>query len=167
MAPPVQQPKYTKPEDSAAVREHLEKSAKHMKAIISTNVDRPIGPYSHGNITVVEPVQGLVFLCGQCPVLPDGTVIDGTPAEKTRQMCENAKHALEEAGTSLDKVIKVQMFFTDIADYEESNSVYIQYFPHIPARSAMEVSKIPPRAPPSRWIALLSNKGFDTKTPGE
>lgn len=39
----------------------------------------------------------------------------------------------------------LQIFFTNIEDYEESNSVYVQYFPHIPARSAMEVSKIPPK----------------------
>lgn len=60
-------------------------------------------------VTVAKPLSGLVFLCGQCPVLPDGTVVEGSVAEKTRVVCENAKNALELAGTSLDKVIKVQV----------------------------------------------------------
>ncbi|CAH0003692.1 unnamed protein product [Clonostachys byssicola] len=142
---PIQQPKYTKPEDSEEVRQQVAKSHQVMRNITSDRVDRPIGPYSHGMVTTVRPLSGLVFLCGQCPVFPDGTVLEGTVEEKTRLVCENAKNALEAAGTSLDKVVKVTMFFTDIADYDESNSVYIKYFPHIPARSAMEVSKIPPR----------------------
>ncbi|KAJ3545209.1 hypothetical protein NM208_g2620 [Fusarium decemcellulare] len=145
MSPPIQQPKYTAPEDSPEVRQSVAKSREVMKNIISDRVDRPIGPYSHGMVTTAKPLNGLIFLCGQCPVLPDGTVIEGSVAQKTKLVCENAKNALEAAGSSLDKVVKVQMFFTDIADYEESNSVYIKYFPHIPARSAMEVSKIPPR----------------------
>ncbi|KAI8685230.1 hypothetical protein NCS55_00193400 [Fusarium keratoplasticum] len=142
---PSYHPKYTKPEDSAEVRASLAETGKHMKNIITERCDRPIGPYSHGMVTIDEPVKGFVFLCGQCPVLPDGTVFQGTVAEKTRLMCENTKNALEAAGTCIEKVIKVIIFFTDIADYEESNSVYIKYFPHIPARSAMEVSKIPPK----------------------
>lgn len=59
--------------------------------------------------TTVTPLGGLIFLCGQCPVLPDGTVIDGSVAEKTKLVCENAKNALEAAGSSLDKVVKVQV----------------------------------------------------------
>lgn len=58
-------------------------------------------------VTIDEPVKGFVFLCGQCPVLPDGTVFQGTVAEKTRLMCENTKNALEAAGTCIEKVIKV------------------------------------------------------------
>lgn len=58
-------------------------------------------------VTTVQPLSGLVFLCGQCPVFPDGTVLEGTVEEKTRLVCENAKNALEAAGTSLDKVVKV------------------------------------------------------------
>ncbi|KAJ3544816.1 hypothetical protein NM208_g2844 [Fusarium decemcellulare] len=139
------QPKYTKPEDTPEVRAQLERTRKHMTNIMTDRVDRPIGPYSHGMVTVEEPIKGFVFLCGQCPVLPDGTVFEGTVAEKTKLMCENTKAALEAAGTSIEKVIKVIIFFTDIADYEESNSVYIKYFPHIPARSAMEVQRIPPK----------------------
>lgn len=135
----------------------------------------------------IKPITGLIFLCGQCPVLPDNTPLIGSVTEKTHLMCQNTQAALEAAGSSLDKVIKVQVsishsirdgtlhsylrlhflcscscyacavrkkpanlpasqiFFTDVADYEESNKVYVQYFPHIPARSAMEVSKIPPK----------------------
>lgn len=60
-------------------------------------------------VTIVKPIAGLIFLCGQCPVLPDSTVLEGTVAEKTHLMCQNTKAALEAAGSSLDRVVKVQV----------------------------------------------------------
>ncbi|PTU18387.1 hypothetical protein P175DRAFT_0444575, partial [Aspergillus ochraceoroseus IBT 24754] len=90
-------------------------------------------------------LDGLVFLAGQCPISPDGSVFQGSIADKARLVCENAKTLLEAAGSSTAKVIKVTVFFLDIdRDYDDFNSVYVQYFPHLPARSVMEVSKIPP-----------------------
>jgi 2-iminobutanoate/2-iminopropanoate deaminase len=49
----------------------------------------------------------MVFLSGQIPADSQAKLIEGTIAEKTHKMCQNAKAVLEEAGSSLDKAVKV------------------------------------------------------------
>jgi enamine deaminase RidA (YjgF/YER057c/UK114 family) len=61
-----------------------------------------IGPY-----TQAIKANGMVFLSGQIPADSQAKLIEGTIAEKTHKMCQNAKAVLEEAGSSLDKAVKV------------------------------------------------------------
>ncbi|EEU35107.1 uncharacterized protein NECHADRAFT_44811, partial [Fusarium vanettenii 77-13-4] len=88
-------------------------------------------------------VNGFIFLSGQIPATPEGQLVEGTIAEKTHRMCQNAKAVLRAAGSSLDKVVKVHVYFHNMDDFMELNAVYAEYFPHKPARSASEASKLP------------------------
>ncbi|KAI8685229.1 hypothetical protein NCS55_00193300 [Fusarium keratoplasticum] len=97
-----------------------------------------IGPYSQA-----IKANGMVFLSGQVPTNCSGESVQGTVAEKTHKMCQNARAVLEAAGSSLDKVVKVVVYFQNMDDFKEMNEVYAQYFAHKPARSAIETSRIP------------------------
>ena len=110
------------------------------KEIISTSkAPSAIGPYSQG-IKIGE----MVFTSGQIPVNPaTGEVVTEIKAA-TRQSLENVKAVLEEAGSSLEKVVKVVVFIKDINDFRQVNEVYGEYFnENPPARSCVEVARLP------------------------
>ena len=94
------------------------------KEIISTSkAPSAIGPYSQG-IKIGE----MVFTSGQIPVNPaTGEVVTEIKAA-TRQSLENVKAVLEEAGSSLEKVVKVVVFIKDMNDFGQVNEVYGEYF---------------------------------------
>ncbi|KAM0257141.1 hypothetical protein ACHAPA_011863 [Fusarium lateritium] len=58
-------------------------------------------------------------------------------------MCQNARAVLEAAGSSLEKVVKITVFFQNLDDFKEMNDVYAEYFPHKPARSSCEATRLP------------------------
>lgn len=110
------------------------------KEIISTSkAPSAIGPYSQG-IKIGE----MVFTSGQIPVNPaTGEVVTEIKAA-TRQSLENVKAVLEEAGSSLEKIVKVVVFIKDMNDFGQVNEVYGEYFnENPPARSCVEVARLP------------------------
>jgi enamine deaminase RidA (YjgF/YER057c/UK114 family) len=52
---------------------------------------------------------------------PDGTLIEGTIGEKTKQCCQNMEAVLKEAGSSLSKVVKCTIFISDMAHFAVSH----------------------------------------------
>lgn len=112
-----------------------------MKTVISTtNAPAAIGPYSQA-----IRVGNLVFTSGQIPIDPaTGSFIEGGIKEQTRQSLLNVKAVLNEAGTTMDHVIKTTVFMADMNDFAEMNSVYAEFFnaPY-PARSAVAVKTLP------------------------
>ncbi|KAK5457150.1 hypothetical protein LTS15_004931 [Exophiala xenobiotica] len=78
-------------------------------------------------------------------VFEDGKIklTEGTVTDKTHSLCRNARIILEAAGSCLDKVVKVTVFFANIDDFAEFNGTYEQYFPQKPARSAIEAKRLP------------------------
>ena len=48
--------------------------------------------------------------------------------ERKHQIIKNFKHVLEEAGSSLDKIVKINVYITDMDDFAAMNEVYTQYF---------------------------------------
>ncbi|CAG9998266.1 unnamed protein product, partial [Clonostachys byssicola] len=67
-------------------------------------------------------------------------MMGGTVAEQMDQTCRNVQTVLEAAGSSLNKVIKVQLYFKSLRDLDkEVNEVYYQHFPHKPVRTSVEV----------------------------
>ena len=86
----------------------------------------------------------MVFTSGQIPVNPaTGEVVTEIKAA-TRQSLENVKAVLEEAGSSLEKVVKVVVFIKDMNDFGQVNEVYGEYFnENPPARSCVEVARLP------------------------
>ena len=79
-----------------------------------------------------------IFLSGQVPFGPDGALVGGDIETQTRQVLDNIAAALEQAGASLDDVVKTTIWLTDRNDFVRFNAVYAQYFPHLPpARSCV------------------------------
>lgn len=110
-----------------------------MEKVYTKNAPDAIGPYSQA-----VKVGGLVFTSGQIAIDPASGEVKAEGIEaQTRQVCENLKAVLEEAGTSLDKAVKTVCFLDGIADFAAFNAVYGEYFTGKPARSCVEVSKLP------------------------
>jgi 2-iminobutanoate/2-iminopropanoate deaminase len=86
----------------------------------------------------------LIFTSGAIARDPETRELTGGGIEKqTEQVILNLQEVLEAAGSSLDKVVKVTVFLTDIRDFEGMNKVYRKFFTKDPpARSTVEVSKL-------------------------
>lgn len=109
------------------------------KAFVTDSAPRPVGPYS-------QAVQAgsFLFLAGQVPLTPEGKMNEGDIAEQTRQVLNNLKAVLSQAGATMDQVVKTTIFMKDLGDFESVNKVYAEYFTEpFPARSTVEVSKLP------------------------
>ena len=86
----------------------------------------------------------LVFLSGIGPRDPEtGRIVEGGIKEQTKRVMDNMKAVLEEAGSSLEDVLKCTVFLTDMNLYSEMNEVYSSYFKTPPARTCVQVSKLP------------------------
>ncbi len=113
-----------------------------MRKVVATSAaPAAIGPYSQGNI-----FGNLVFTSGQVPLSPEtGEIVGTTIEEQTEQVFKNIKAILEEAGSSLDKVLKTTVFIKDMNDFGKINEVYATFFTEgsYPSRSAVEVARLP------------------------
>ena len=112
------------------------------KTIIKTNkAPEPVGPYNQGIIAR----GALIFTAGQIPIDPDtNKIIEGTFEEQVERVLQNIKAVLEEAGSSMDNLVKVTVFLKDISNFGKVNDVFRKYFgDDAPARSAIQVSKLP------------------------
>ena len=83
-----------------------------------------IGPYSQAIIAAP-----FVFTSGQLPVDPKtNELVGGDAANQAKQVFENMKAVLAEAGTDLSKVVKATVFLKDMNDFAAVNAVYASYF---------------------------------------
>jgi len=91
---------------------------------------------------------GFVFVSGQLALRPgDKELQGGTIEEQTEQVFANLRAILEEAGTSLERLVKTTVFLQDLGDFQGMNSVYAQHVGETPpARSTVEVAKLPSNA---------------------
>ena len=99
-----------------------------------------VGPYSQGIIA-----NGFIFVAGQGGLVPGTkTPIEGGIQAQTRQTFENIKAILAAAGTSLENVVKMNVYLTDINDFAAMNEVYASFFAaDPPARTTVQVAKLP------------------------
>ncbi len=104
-----------------------------MKTLSTANAPAAIGPYSQAKIT-----GSLLFASGQIAIVPaTGDIIEGGIEAQTKQICENIKAILTEAGLTFDNVVKTTCYLHDIADFAAFNAVYAEYFTAKPARSCV------------------------------
>lgn len=91
----------------------------------------------------------LLFVSGQGAHDPEThKVVEGPFPNQVRRCLENAKMVLEAAGSSLDRVLKCNVFLTDIANFQAMNEVYHTFFPtDPPARSTVAVKDLPGESP--------------------
>ena len=112
-----------------------------MKKVISTSkAPEAIGPYSQA-----IQVGNLVYTSGQIPIDPaTGVFVEGGIKEQTRQSLLNVKAILEEAGLTMNDVVKTTVFMADMNDFADMNAVYAEFFSEpYPARSAVAVKTLP------------------------
>jgi len=110
-----------------------------VESIHTVKAPAAIGPYSQA-----IRAGGLVFVSGQIPINPQTGEIAGGFPEQARQSLENVKQILIASGTELNKVVAVDVFITDIAQFAAFNKVYEEYFSaHKPARAVVEVKGLP------------------------
>jgi 2-iminobutanoate/2-iminopropanoate deaminase len=110
------------------------------KAIQTDKAPKPIGPYSQA---IVE--GDFIFLAGQGPTNPaTGKVELGDVTSETKQTFANMKAILEAAGSSLDKVVKCNVYLRDIKDFAAMNEVYKTMFQQpYPARTTIQAGALP------------------------
>jgi len=109
------------------------------KIITSKNAPSPIGPYSHGVLH-----GNMLFVSGQVGKHPQTgdipTDIDG----QGKQIMENIRNILVEAGMDFTHVVKTTIFLKDLKDFTKVNAIYGSYFTgDFPARETVQVSRLP------------------------
>ena len=109
--------------------------------IVSTNgAPGAIGPYSQA-----VKSGGFVFCSGQIALTAEGDLVEGDVATQAEQVMDNLKAVVEEAGSSLERVVKTTIYLADMGDFAVVNEVYGSYFKgeNKPARATVEVSRLP------------------------
>ena len=76
---------------------------------------------------------GVIYISGQVPVDPETLeLVSGGVEAHTRRVLENIKAILEDAGSSMENVLKVTVYLQDVAHFDAMNRVYEAYFPQDP-----------------------------------
>jgi reactive intermediate/imine deaminase len=101
---------------------------------------KAIGPYSQA-----RRLGQTVYLSGQIPIKPKtGEVILGDFSSATRQVFDNLKAVAEASGGSLQDIVKLNIYVTDLGHFQTLNAIMMEYFsPPYPARAAVEVAALP------------------------
>lgn len=110
------------------------------KVINTTKAPAAIGPYSQAVKT-----GNMLFVSGQIPFVPETMqLVSEDIKEQTKQCLENLKGILEEAGMTLNDVVKTSVFIKDMNEFGAINEVYATYFTdNKPARACVEVARLP------------------------
>lgn len=113
-----------------------------MKKIINTSkAPAPIGPYNQAVLS-----GNTLYTSGQIALDPTtGTLVDSSIEVETKQVMENMKAVLTEAGMTFENVVKSSIFISNMNDFGKINAVYGNYFnaETAPARETVEVSNLP------------------------
>jgi 2-iminobutanoate/2-iminopropanoate deaminase len=102
-------------------------------------------PFQGAPYSQAIKANGLVFVSGQLSLKPgEKELTAGDIGSQTEQVFANLRAILEEAGTSLDNVVKTTVFLQSLADFGGMNEVYARHVgERPPARSTVEVAKLP------------------------
>ncbi|MGB5866339.1 MAG: RidA family protein [Arcobacteraceae bacterium] len=113
-----------------------------MEFLTTPNAPAAIGPYSQA-----VKFNGVLYTSGQIALKPNGEMVENDIKKQTRQIFENLKAILEDNGTFVTEVIKVNIFLTDMNDFGIVNVIMAEFFgDHKPARSTIEVAGLPKNA---------------------
>jgi 2-iminobutanoate/2-iminopropanoate deaminase len=112
-----------------------------MKTIFNTNnAPAPIGPYSQA-----VSAGNFLFVSGQIALNPaTGQLVTDDIKTETKQVMDNIKAILVEAGIDFSNIIKTSIFLTDMQNFAQVNEVYGTYFKEaFPARETVQVAGLP------------------------
>jgi 2-iminobutanoate/2-iminopropanoate deaminase len=112
------------------------------KQITSSKIRQPTGHFSHA--TMIETRGRLVFISGMTSRRADGTIAGvGDIEVQTRQVCENVKAAVEEAGGTMDDICRVEVYVRNMEHFDLIHKVRRDYFrAPAPASTMVEVTKM-------------------------
>lgn len=112
-----------------------------MRNIILTNkAPKAVGPYSQAIDT-----GNTLYVSGQIPVNPQtGQMVEKDIILQTRQVMENIRNIIFDAGYSMENVVKCTCLLTDLNSFKSFNEVYEEYFKNDPpARATFQVAALP------------------------
>jgi 2-iminobutanoate/2-iminopropanoate deaminase len=115
-----------------------------MKLVVHTDhAPKALGPYSQA-----IKANGMVFCSGQVGLDPaTGEFAGDDVSTQCKQVMENLKAVLQEAGSGLDQVVKTSIFLADMGDFATVNEIYGSYFSqNYPARETVAVKTLPKNA---------------------
>lgn len=111
------------------------------KTVIST----PNAPAAIGTYSQAVKVGDTVYLSGQIPLVPATMeMVEGDIRAQITQVFENLKAVCEAAGGSLNDIVKLNIFLTDLANFATVNEIMATYFQQpYPARAAIGIASLP------------------------
>ncbi len=112
-----------------------------ISALSTQEAPKAIGPYSQATLA-----GSFIFVSGQIALDPStGSITEGGIAEQSTRALKNIAAILNEAGLTMDSVVKTEVFLKDFNDFAAMNEVYSIFFSSEtkPARVAVEVSRLP------------------------
>jgi len=113
-----------------------------MKFIHTDKAPQAIGPYSQAVVA-----NGMVYTSGQIALKTDGSMVEDDVVLQTKQVLKNLDAVLQEAGSSMDKVVKTTIFIASMDDFTIINKIYENTFgTHKPARATVAVKTLPKNA---------------------
>ena len=96
----------------------------------------PSGPYSQG-----LRVGSRIYVAGQRPADPKTNIVPDDFTEQAKQVLENVRHVVEAGGATMNDIVSVSVYLTDIANFAAFNEVYKAYFtPPFPTRTTISCS---------------------------
>ena len=115
-----------------------------LKKVETLHAPKAIGPYSQA--VSIPADQRLVFVSGQLPIDPaTGDLVKGDIKILTNRVLDNIEAILKASNSSLDNIVRVDVFLKDLNDFAAMNEVYAKRFTGsvTPARQTIQVSELP------------------------
>ncbi|KAK9471377.1 Endoribonuclease L-PSP/chorismate mutase-like protein [Dipodascopsis tothii] len=110
-----------------------------LKVISDPNTAAPRAPYSQA-----IAVNGFIYCSGQIPMKPDGTIISDDIGAAATQCLTNLKGVLTAGGSTIEKIVKVNVYLVDMNDFAAVNEAYVAFFgTHRPARTCISIRALP------------------------
>jgi reactive intermediate/imine deaminase len=112
-------------------------------------IHTPNAPEAIGTYSQAVKMGDVVYLSGQIPLVPETmTVIEGDFEVQVRRVFDNLSAVAEAAGGSLQDVVKLNIFLTDLGYFAKVNQIMAEYFQQpYPARAAIGVASLPKDVP--------------------
>jgi 2-iminobutanoate/2-iminopropanoate deaminase len=101
----------------------------------------PTAPPQNDTYSQAVRLGDVIYVSGQLGVTPNKSLPESF-RDEVRQAIENIRIVLEAAGSGLLLVARVNIYITDFSRLNEMNAVYREYFPHRPAKTTVEISRL-------------------------
>ncbi len=110
-----------------------------MKRITTDSAPAAFGPFCQAMVA-----NGMVFTSGALPLDPEtGALVEGGIVDQTHRTMKNLQAVVEAAGASMDTIVQVVIYLTDMHDFEKMNEVYATYYnDRFPARATVGVAAL-------------------------